>query len=229
MNNNIFSAVLLSAGSGRRTGRKTPKQYLQIAGKPIIMHSIEKLASIDNIGEIVIVAAEDYFDFINNLIHRFNIIKPITLVKGGSTRQESACLGIKNASFDRILLHEAARPFVKREDFLELINADCNCAIFGIELPFTVNLRNGDLLTTVLERDTLVNVQLPQKFPRDVLLNAHDYAAREGRFYNEDAGLVMEATGESVKILPGQHYNIKITDSVDVECGEIIYKHFILG
>ncbi len=98
--------------------------------------------------------------------------------------------------------------------------------MFGIPIPFTV-LKGHDYVEDLLERDELVNVQLPQKFDRAKLVAAHEAARREGTSFTEDASLFHHHAGEPVRILPGSERNIKITVPTDIVTAEAIYADVI--
>ena len=98
--------------------------------------------------------------------------------------------------------------------------------MYGIPIPFTV-LKGHDYVEGLLERDELVNVQLPQKFHRAKLLAAHEAARRDGAYFTEDAGLFFQYAGEPVRILPGSDQNIKITVPTDTVTAEAIYADFL--
>ena len=128
-----------------------------------------------------------------------------------ASRQESVFLGLGAvADCDSVIIHEAVRPLVTVDEFRALIAAADANAMFGIPIPFTV-LKGHDYVEDLLERDELVNVQLPQKFDRAKLVAAHEAARREGTSFTEDASLFHHYAGERVRILPGSERNIKIT------------------
>lgn len=223
-----YSLILLSAGSGKRMGNKIPKQFLMLGGKPVIMHTIERIEEMEEIDEIVIVANTEYHEHIKILIHNRMIQTKCVLVEGGATRQESTLKGIEAATNDAIIIHEAARPFVKKEEFLQLMDRMEENAIFGAPINFTV-LRGHEKIDELLDRESLVNVQLPQKFNRQDLLSAHRQAQMEQKEFTEDASVLFYYTAKPVSILKGSEYNIKLTTPVDMIIGEQIYKDYILN
>lgn len=224
----MFSAIVLSGGKGKRMEKDTPKQYLLLAGKPIIMHSLERIDSIVNINEIVIVCEKEYINTIKLMAKQYNIETPIIFADAGLTRQESVYSGLQKVSNDMVIIHEAARPFVKCEDFYKLINDSAENATLGYPIPFTV-VQGRESVCGVLDRDLLVNVQLPQKFNIAVLKEAHEAARKQDKVFTEDAGMVYEYTGEKIKIIRGSSENIKITEPIDMVVGEIIYEEHIKG
>lgn len=224
----MYSAIILSGGKGRRMEKSLPKQYLLLAGKPIIMHSLECIDSIDVVDEIVIVCAKEFIEPIKLMAEQYNIETPIFFADSGATRQESVYSGLQKVSNDTVIIHEAARPFARQEDFLKLINDPVENATLGFPIPFTV-VQGHDGISGLLDRDSLVNVQLPQKFKTSALKEAHETARQKKETFTEDAGMVYKHTGNQIKIIRGTAQNIKITEPIDLIVGEIIYEEYIKG
>jgi len=125
-----------------------------------------------------------------------------------------------------LILHEAARPFVRISDFKKLIEYPAANAIYGIPINFTV-VKADDKLQGLLKRDELRNVQLPQKFDKKPLLEAHEWAKENGYHFTEDASMLYAFNQQEIAVLEGTPFNIKITNPVDFETGEIIYQEYI--
>ena len=223
----MYSAILLSGGKGKRMMKDIPKTYLLLAGKPIIMHSLERLDRLNQINEIVIVCEEEYEGHIRLMLKQYNIETTVKFSKAGSTRQESVYNGILSVTNENVIVHEAARPFVTENDFVNLFNETEPNAILGYPIPFTV-IKGDESVTDILERSDLVNVQLPQKFSTALLKEAHKKAIKEGKVFTEDASLLFHYCGTTIKIIKGNDYNIKITEPIDLLIGEIIYKEYIV-
>lgn len=224
----MYSAIILAGGSGSRMKQSIPKQFLALAGKPIILHTLERLEKIDAIDEVVIVCHPQYKEMLNFYIESYMLKKKYLVVDGGETRQKSAYNGLIAASNENVIIHEAARPFVTAQEFQALIDDEAENAFYGIEIPFTVLMRDQDHISGLLNRDQLVNVQLPQKFNKATILAAHELAAKEGLVFTEDASMV-HYIGKPVKVLEGTVNNIKITNAIDLLLGETIYKEYIVG
>lgn len=225
----MVSAIILAGGAGKRMNKPIPKQFLALAGKPVIMHTLERLDRIDAVNEIVIVCHHDYKDFLTNCIESYMLKKNYILVDGGETRQDSVYNGLNATRNDVILIHEAARPFVKESEFMELIVDPEEAVIYGYSIPFTVSKRDGEYIGGLYERDQLVNIQLPQKFNRQVLMDVHQKARSEGKTFTEDSSMVYEYSDTKIKIMTGTAYNIKITEPSDLTMGEQIYNEYIVG
>ncbi|OPJ65055.1 IspD/TarI family cytidylyltransferase [Clostridium oryzae] len=223
-----YSVVLLAGGKGTRMNMDVPKQFLLLYGKPIIMHTIERLDTLKEVEDIVIVSPKQYFDKIDSMLKKFGISKKYTLAEAGATRQESTYNGLLKVENDIVIIHEAARPFVTAKEFKAIIEDKRENITYGSDIPFTV-LRGTEYIEGVLERKELVNIQLPQKFNTAKIVEAHKRAREEGQQFTEDASIFYEYIGEKVAVLKGTEYNIKITKPIDLKIGEIIYKNYILG
>lgn len=219
----MYTLVLLSGGSGTRMQNSVPKQYLLLAGKPVIMHILEKVDGIDAIGQIVVVCTPQYEETISQMAAQFGIRKRIVFAPAGSTRQASVMSGLSLVGTDDVIIHEAARPFVRTEDFEELIACPERNATFGLDIPFTV-LKGHEAVEGILTRSELFNVQLPQKFETGLLREAHRKAQEDGTSFTEDASQVFHYFPQTrIRICPGKDYNVKLTTRIDMLVGEIIY------
>ncbi|MDE6567437.1 MAG: 2-C-methyl-D-erythritol 4-phosphate cytidylyltransferase [Lachnospiraceae bacterium] len=224
----MYTLILLAGGSGSRMKKNMPKQYLLLAGKPVIMHILERIDRIKEIAEIVIVCTDEYIPLIRGMLVQYNVMVPVTFARAGDTRQASVKSGLKSVKTKNVILHEAARPFVSANDFIRLMREPCENVMYGTSIPFTV-IRGHDTVEGVLDRSELVNVQLPQKFNTKILLEAHEKAEQEGRLFTEDAGLVFHYYPDiNIKICEGMVYNIKLTTSMDFVVGEMIYKEYFV-
>lgn len=224
----IYTLVLLAGGNGSRMKKNMPKQYLLLAGKPVIMHILERIDRIKEISEIVIVCADEYISLIRGLLAQYNVTASVTFARAGDTRQASVKSGLELVKTENVIIHEAARPFVSENDFVKLMKESCENVMYGINIPFTV-IKGQDTVEGVLDRSKLINVQLPQKFNTRILLEAHEKAEQENRLFTEDAGLVFYYyPNVNIKICEGMVYNIKLTTSMDWIIGEMIYKEYFL-
>lgn len=225
----MYSVILLAAGKGIRTGSSIPKQYLPLAGKPMIVHSLERFDMLDDISEVVVVCESEYIDKIQEYLRQYSIRKEVMFVEGGSTRQESVMNGLRTAKNEWVILHEAARPFVTKNEFQALMDCESENVTYTYSIPYTVLKKNAcDEISGILNRDELVNIQLPQKFNRELLLDCHIKAAEERVQFTEDASLMYHYSEKKVACLKGSPYNIKITEHLDLLLGEVVYTEEIL-
>jgi 2-C-methyl-D-erythritol 4-phosphate cytidylyltransferase len=219
--------VVLAGGVGKRIGRPFPKQFLLLGGKPLIVHVLEKARVIPAIERVVITCPEAHLEETRRLIENHGFGERFSCIVGGASRQESVYKGLAALDdCDSVIIHEAVRPLVTAAEFETLIAAPDPNAMFGIPIPFTV-LKGHEYVEGLLERDELVNVQLPQKFERAALMAAHEAARRDETTFTEDASLFHQYAGTPVRILPGSERNIKITVPTDIVTAEAIYADVI--
>lgn len=215
--------VLLAGGVGKRMGKPAPKQFLLLGGKPLIIHVAEAISGIEAIGEIIVTCPAEHIDDTVALLRNHGLDGRVRCIAGGTSRQESVQKGLAALSpCDTVLIHEAVRPLVSRAEFQALIGDPSPNAFYGIPIPFTV-LRGRGKVEGILNRDELVNVQLPQKFNYAALVKAHAEAVAAGETYTEDASLFFARGGGEVKILKGSERNLKITHPSDLITAEALY------
>lgn len=218
-----YTLVLLSGGVGSRMHQAIPKQYMLLAGKPMIMHVLDKVDQIEEIEKIVVVCADEYKSSLELMLEQYGISTLVVYARAGESRQASVLSGLKMVETDDVIIHEAARPFVTVDDYKELIDCPEENAMIGLDIPFTV-LKGHENVEGLLTRSELVNVQLPQKFNTKLILDAHKKAESEGKKFTEDASLLYFYNPEvPIKIIKGEDYNIKVTTRMDMLIGEIIY------
>ena len=227
--NKEYTLLFLSGGVGTRMGGSAPKQYLDLAGKPVIVHTLERVEQIPCIVDMVIVCALEYEAHIRTLLDNYGISKPVRFACAGATRQESVRNGLARVEKDDIVLHESARPFVKKEDFERLIASPHRNATFGNSIPFSVVKGHGRY-EGLLDRSELVNVQLPQKFDAALLKEAHRKALCDKKEFTEDASMIYHYFPDTyVEICKGMDYDIKLTTQIDMVVGEKIYEEVFRG
>ena len=223
-----YSFILLSAGKGMRFGRNTPKQYLPFSGKPMLVHSLERIDKIFEIEEVVIVCNDEYIDCIKGYLSSYCISKKVVFAKGGDTRQGSVYNGLLKCSYDNIIIHEAARPLVSLQDYRKLINCDIENVSYTYSIPYTVLKKDlNENISGILKREELVNIQLPQKFNKKDLLFAHEKALQDGKVFTEDASMVYYYLNKEIYCLQGKSYNVKMTEYIDLLYGEMLIREGI--
>jgi 2-C-methyl-D-erythritol 4-phosphate cytidylyltransferase len=216
-------AIVTAAGSGSRFSsnrRGLPKQFQNLNGLPVIIHSLRVFQNSRLIEEVIISADPKYFDFLHRLSNKHKISKLTTLVEGGKTRFQS----VKNAFFqtegkkgDRILIHDAARPNIGRKPVEDLISASKKFGevIPGIRISETVKREKSGIVHQTVDRNNLWLVQTPQVFRHEVLLKAYQKAGRKSDFTDESA--LVEFAGYKVRIIEGEKNNIKITTPDEIK------------
>ncbi|KRG09581.1 2-C-methyl-D-erythritol 4-phosphate cytidylyltransferase [Lederbergia galactosidilytica] len=214
-----YSFILLSGGIGKRMQLNIPKQFLLLAGKPIFIHVLEKVDEIPEIKEILLPCPVEFLLKTEEIIKDYGFSTPIHCMVGGASRQESVYKALCEAKYENVMIHEAVRPFVSKEEFHQLLYTEKESAIFGLDIPFTV-LQGKNQVEGILQRDQLVNVQLPHKYPTKRLLYAHECAREDNLEFTEDASLFFHYYQSPISILKGSEYNIKITKPIDRKIAE---------
>jgi len=220
-------------GSGRVPA--VSKQFTQLGGTPILIHTLRQFAAITEVSEIwVALRKNEIAGFQTQMeteardVHQ----KPVHLVEGGEHRQESVANALKAVhatADDIVLVHDAVRPLVTREIIHEVIEGarKFGAAIAGLPAVDTVKqverTADGALITATLPRERIVLAQTPQGFRFAMLKKAFDEAAADGFIGTDEASLV-ERAGQQVAVVMGSPRNIKITNPGDMELAEFYFK-----
>jgi 2-C-methyl-D-erythritol 4-phosphate cytidylyltransferase len=224
---NRVAAILPAAGLGTRMGAETPKQFLELDGVPLVIFSLRRLAASPEISEFLIATlAEEEASLAERIAHE-KIGRPVRVVRGGGTRQESVgnALAQIGSDVEIVLVHDAVRPLVTREQAERAIAAarEYGAAIVGIPALDTVKevkrtSQPGDvaLITATVPREHIALAQTPQVFRTALLREAYALAARDGFSASDEAGLV-ERLGHSVYVVAGSARNLKVTRPGDME------------
>jgi 2-C-methyl-D-erythritol 4-phosphate cytidylyltransferase len=217
------TAVIVAGGTGSRMLSGTPKQFLLLCGKPMLMHSLEAFDRAFPGMALVVALPENCFDLWNRLCTQFDFSLPHQLTAGGETRFHS----VKNAlayldGEGLVAIHDGARPLVSetliRQCFLEA--AAHGNAVPVIALTDSVRQISGETNQSV-DRTLFRIVQTPQVFRADLIKNAYQQEYREQ--FTDDA-MVIESMGESIHLADGDPVNIKITHPSDLAAAEALLR-----
>lgn len=205
------TGIILVAGNSTRFGKSTNKNFEKINNKYIIEYSLEKFLSSEKIKDIIIAVKQEEISFIKNIISTITV-KPIKLVIGGSTRQESVFNCIMQTDSDIVIIHDGARPLIKYEYIDKCIQEMkmYNGATIAVKSKDTIKISddNGIVINTTERKNTWM-IQTPQCFKRKILLDAH----QKNKYNNmiTDDCMLLELINEKVKLVEGDYTNIKIT------------------
>ncbi len=217
-------AIVPAAGSGKRLGLRKKKPFVLLKGKPLAAYALETLDKCRAVDCIIIASERSCVNAFKALVRKFRLKKVIDVIIGGQTRFESVrnCLRRVDPSFDIVLIHDAARPFVEKlkiEESIRLAQRHGGC-IVALPESDTVKLSDkGLFIKKTLDRSCIFRAQTPQAFRRDLIKKA--YITSRSKMVTDDAGLV-ERRGVRVKILKGSYKNIKITTKEDLKLAEVI-------
>ncbi|HEV2131811.1 MAG TPA: 2-C-methyl-D-erythritol 4-phosphate cytidylyltransferase [Longimicrobiaceae bacterium] len=214
-------AVIVAAGAGRRLGGEVRKQYVEIAGEPVLLRAIRPFLRHPEIGAVVVVLppedVEDPPAWIREL--------EVTLAPGGAERGDSVWNGLMAlpAEANPLLIHDGARPFVSLEVIERVLaGARSGGAIAAIRVADTIKRVDDEgRIEATLDRSRLWLAQTPQGFPREAILGAHRRARQEGVAATDDAALC-ERYGSRIRVVEGSPENIKITRPADLVLAEAL-------
>ena len=222
-------AIIVAAGKGKRMGKSYNKQYILLADKPIVAHTIEVFENVDLIDEIVLVVGKGETDLAKkDIIHKYNFKKVVKIVEGGTERQDSVYNGLKaiDENCNIVLIHDGARPFITDSIIEKSINTakDVGACVVAVRVKDTIKVVNKNMeVDYTPDRSILWAVQTPQTFEYKLLLEAYKKLQIDNIKATDDAMLI-EKLGHTVRIIEGSYENIKITTPEDLILGEGILK-----
>jgi 2-C-methyl-D-erythritol 4-phosphate cytidylyltransferase len=224
------TAIVVAAGEGRRIGGDVSKTYVPIAGRSLVLRTLDRVLSTPAINDVVLVIAPDDFERCEKLLRGDLDIsnRAWSLQSGGATRQQSVQRGLTrlHAATEIVVIHDGARPFASAGLFDRCIAAaaDKGAAVVGLPARDTIKFVTADgWIQSTPERKSLWEIQTPQAFRKDVIVAAHEIAACEGFEATDDAMLV-ERSGQPVFVLEGERLNFKITVPEDVWLAELLIR-----
>ena len=222
-----IAAILPAAGLSTRMGAETPKQFLELDGVPMVLFTLRRLATCEAITDFFIATRAEEVASLSERVAREQLSRPVRVVRGGGSRQESVSNALAEVPPDTeiVLVHDAVRPFVTRDQIERVITEARarGAAILGIPAMDTVKEVKraslpGDvaLITATIPRERIVLAQTPQGFRFVLLKEAFARAQQDGVIASDEAGLV-ERLGHDVHVVLGSERNIKITHPADMD------------
>jgi 2-C-methyl-D-erythritol 4-phosphate cytidylyltransferase len=226
--------IIPAAGLGTRMSavsagsRSKSKQFFELQGTPILVHTLRKFAQCDVVSELVVALRKNETATFQKQIENEKFKKPVRIVEGGEHRQDSvanALAAIDAADNDIVLVHDAVRPFVDQETIVGVIEAvkKYEAAIAGVPAVDTVKqvdrTADGAVVIATVPRERMVLAQTPQGFRFGLLKKAFDEATADGFMGTDEASLI-ERAGGTVHVVMGSPRNMKITTPSDLELAE---------
>jgi 2-C-methyl-D-erythritol 4-phosphate cytidylyltransferase len=226
--------ILPAAGLGTRMAAAQnpsaalPKQFLSLAGVPILIHTVRAFASVPGVGGIYVAVRAPERERAAALLGEYGLGERVTVVEGGDTRQQSvlrALQAAKPAPDDVVLVHDAVRPLIAPELIERTVDAVKRHGAAIVALPATDTIKqvertaDGARITATIPRENIVQAQTPQGFRADLLLRAFAEAEADGFCGTDEASLV-ERAGADVVVVPGSLANMKITQPGDLALAE---------
>ncbi len=223
------AAVIVSAGKGQRFPAEKKKQFLSLAGRPILCHTLDRFEASPSIDTIhLVVGQEDMTYTLQEIVEAHGYRKVSRIVPGGKSRQESVKNGVYSlpGEVDLVAIHDGVRPFVTQGMIEESLQAarQFKAAVVATPVKETIKIvgRDRTVLRT-LDREALWQMQTPQTFQLDIIKLALQKATEDGFLGTDDASLV-ERMGIKVYILEGSYTNIKITTPEDLMFASLIFQ-----
>ena len=213
-------AIIPAGGKGFRSGLTTPKQYLKVNGKPIIVYTLQTFQKNKLIDRIIIAAEPEYFNQLIKLVKKYKLNKVDLIIEGGITRQDSVYNAVNSSGADDndlLVVHDAARALLPATVLTNAINTAIKKGNALVCIKAKDTLIKGKLtVKEYLNRDEVYYVQTPQIFKYKELQSSLSKAQRDN-FIGTDESMLIRRTGKKVHITEGSVFNFKITTKEDVE------------
>lgn len=223
----MIDVIYLAGGEGIRAGLGYPKQFARIGGKPIIIYGLETLNKIDEISNIIIPSSDK--DKTLEILNSYNIDN-FKIIENGETRQESVYKGLEYINTEYVLICEAVRPFMSEKLINKVIEKNNDIAVIPRSTPVaTVSMTDKYNNNYTIDRNCCGQVQMPQKFKTEYLIECHKAAIENENNHTDDLALILcndyKCKDNNIDILKGEEQNIKITTPLDLYIAEAILKY----
>lgn len=226
--------VIFAGGRGARMGSDTPKQFLKVDGKEIIIHTIEKFNYDSNIDAIVVVCIGEYIDFCRDLISRWKLEKVENVIAGGSSGQESIYNGLKYfedektvSDEDMVLIHDGVRPVIDSDLIdrsIECVRKNGNSIAAAPAIETIIKVNEQGIMEESIDRSKCRYAKAPQCFRLNEIWKAHNAALRDGRTDFIDSATLMSWYGHQLFTTECSSENIKITTPNDFYTFRALYE-----
>ena len=219
--------IILASGNGNRFGTEIPKQFMKIARKTVLEHTIEIFENAPEIDKIIVVITPEYRHMAEEILSRNKYLKIACMPNGGQTRKDSSLIGINSIDEEEanVLIHDCARPFLTQRIITDCVRALDKYEAIDVAIPATDTIieTNDDFITNIPNRAKSKFGQTPQCFKLSLIKKAHELAKDDNNF-TDDCGLVVKYGLSEVFVVDGDVDNIKITYPSDVFLAEKIFE-----
>ncbi len=225
----MIKVIILAAGTGERFSEDTPKQFVKLAGLPLIVHTLKVFQNHQKIDKIIVVTNEQYINFMWDLVNKYNLGKVEKVVAGGKTRQESSYIGLKvcDNNTKYVLIHDGVRPFVSFKIIDKLIDAVKKYKAVDTVIcsaDTIVKVDENNFIKEIPERKFLRRGQTPQAFDYNLILSAHQEAIKSRIENSTDDCFLILRLGYPVYVVEGEEQNIKITYPIDLHIADKLFQ-----
>ncbi|WP_400239737.1 2-C-methyl-D-erythritol 4-phosphate cytidylyltransferase [Methanomethylophilus alvi] len=223
-------ALILAGGIGKRMGVSLPKQFLEIKGKPVLVHTLSNFQRNDSVDSIVVVCVSDWIEYTWDLVNKYNLSKVEAIIPGGDTSHDSTRNGIFHlrrtlGKGDMVIIHDAARPILPQKAIDEMLRIAKDNGNASLAIPcYETVIYTDDQLSgnKELDRSHLMRVQTPQAYEYSSILELYERAEKEDRHDFIYADIVAVEYGMTVYFSKGFTNNIKITKQEDIPLCEYL-------
>lgn len=224
------TAIVLSAGQGKRMGTSIQKQYIELKGKPIVYYALEAFQNSALIDEIIMVVGKGQEEYCRKeIVEKYHLDKVREITEGGAERYDSVYSGLQRVRHDGyVLIHDGARPFVTEAVIQRIYDAVCNypTCVVGMPVKDTIKIVDKEKYTKETPNRSFVwQIQTPQAFDILLIRDAYEkFMQSEQKNITDDAMVVESVLGMKSKLVEGSYENIKITTPEDLEIAEVFLK-----
>jgi len=225
--NDKITLIIAAAGSGSRMKADKNKILLDLEGKLVLERTLDRFSEIKEIVQLIVVAKEDEIEELKNIVSSYSFLN-IRVVSGGKTRQESIAYGLNEVATDSnyVIVHDAARPFIKEEYIKGAISMAKEHGASGVGVRVKDTLKKvdaGGMIIETVDRSVVWQIQTPQIFRVDIIKEAYRYASETKYGGTDDCSLV-EHLGKKIAMFEGDYENIKLTTKEDIEYAKFMLR-----
>ncbi|WP_028552040.1 2-C-methyl-D-erythritol 4-phosphate cytidylyltransferase [Paenibacillus sp. UNC451MF] len=217
---NQLGVVIVAAGKGSRMRTEESKQYLELDGKPILVHTLALFQRIAQVDTIVLVTGANDVERCSGYVEQYGLTKVRHLIVGGKERQDSVYRGLQalEGSVEWVMVHDGVRPFAAEEHIMACWHKamETDAAVLAVPVKDTIKVVDpAGTIQSTPDRRSLWAIQTPQAFRFSLLLRAYEQADKD-QFVGTDDAMLVERIGTSVQVVEADYYNIKITTPEDL-------------
>ena len=219
--------IILASGAGSRYKSDVPKQFVKIAGKTVLEHTLDIFENSAYIDAVILVITPDYRQFAEEILLKNNFKKVIKLLNGGETRKESSYIGISSIDDKEanVIIHDCARPFLTERIIKDCAEALKQYDAVDVAIPSadTIIKVQDNVIENIPDRKFLMRGQTPQCFKLSVIKQAHKLSENDSNF-TDDCGLIVKYGLGKVFVVEGDMENIKITYPSDIYMADRLFQ-----
>ena len=220
------AVIIAAAGNSTRMGAGVDKLFVRLAGKPLLGYALSTLSAIPELRQMLVTVSPHNCSQVEKLLSATVRNIPWKTVNGGAERQQSVLHALRQVddAIDVVLVHDGARPFIEPAEIEESIEAALRCGASTVAVPAKDTIKvaaAGGYVAKTLDRSLLWQIQTPQAFRRELIVQAHEQAATAGLLATDDAALIEWLDGK-VELVRGSYFNFKVTTPEDLILAEAV-------